>query len=68
LRAESLSEFPVIGRMIAASERRAHAAGDSADADAASGASLLPFEAPLTEDAEVEPDPPALTPHPSKRA
>ena len=31
LRAESLSEVPVIGRMIAASERRAHAAGDSSD-------------------------------------
>ncbi len=68
LRAESLSEVPVIGRMIAASERRAHAAGDSPDADAASGASLLPFEAPLTEGGGVEPDPPALTPHSPKRA
>ncbi|HXQ58546.1 MAG TPA: phosphatidylglycerol lysyltransferase domain-containing protein [Acidimicrobiales bacterium] len=41
LRAESLSEVPVIGRMIAASDRRAHA-GLDADADAGSGASLLP--------------------------
>ena len=35
LRAESLSEVPVIGRMIAASERRAHAAaGGSEGGDA----------------------------------
>jgi lysylphosphatidylglycerol synthetase-like protein (DUF2156 family) len=38
LRAESLSEVPVIGRLIAASDRRAHA-HDAADG---SGASLLP--------------------------
>ena len=38
LRAESLSEVPVIGRMIAASDRRAHAGADAAT----SGASLLP--------------------------
>ena len=42
LRAESLSEVPVIGRMIAASERRAHAEADGSDGDEASGASLLP--------------------------
>ncbi|MGH9018023.1 MAG: hypothetical protein ACRDY1_09785, partial [Acidimicrobiales bacterium] len=44
LRAESLSEVPVIGRMIAASDRRAHAAAGSngADPDTDSGASLLP--------------------------
>jgi hypothetical protein len=41
LRAESLSEVPVIGRMIAASDRRAHA-GLEAAADSGSGASLLP--------------------------
>ena len=35
LRAESLSEVPVIGRMIAASERRAHAGGDDPDCRAA---------------------------------
>jgi lysylphosphatidylglycerol synthetase-like protein (DUF2156 family) len=48
LRAESLSEVPVIGRMIAASERRAHAGEEStaAGVDAASGASLLPFREP----------------------
>jgi len=40
LRAESLSEVPVIGRMIAASDRRAHAGtGD----DSTSGVSLLPL-------------------------
>jgi len=42
LRAESLAEVPVIGRMIAASERRAHAAGDGPGGDDASGATLLP--------------------------
>jgi lysylphosphatidylglycerol synthetase-like protein (DUF2156 family) len=41
LRAESLSEVPVIGRMIAASDRRAHA-GLEGDAAADTGASLLP--------------------------
>jgi hypothetical protein len=47
LRVESLSEVPVIGRMIAASERRAHA-GDEADGgDAGSGASLLPYREPV---------------------
>jgi lysylphosphatidylglycerol synthetase-like protein (DUF2156 family) len=40
LRAESLSEVPVIGRMIAASDRRAHA--DDAAGPAGTGASLLP--------------------------
>jgi lysylphosphatidylglycerol synthetase-like protein (DUF2156 family) len=39
LRAESLSEVPVIGRMIAASDRRAHA---GLDPDGGTGASLLP--------------------------
>jgi lysylphosphatidylglycerol synthetase-like protein (DUF2156 family) len=46
LRAESLSEVPVIGRMIAASDRRAQAGqegmGASAGGEAATGASLLP--------------------------
>ncbi len=46
LRAESLSEVPVIGRMIAASDRRAHAGLEGVPAtagdEAASGASLLP--------------------------
>jgi lysylphosphatidylglycerol synthetase-like protein (DUF2156 family) len=40
LRAESLSEVPVIGRMIAASDRRAHAGDDAGPAG--TGASLLP--------------------------
>ncbi|HXQ61760.1 MAG TPA: phosphatidylglycerol lysyltransferase domain-containing protein [Acidimicrobiales bacterium] len=43
LRAESLSEVPVIGRMIAASDRRAHASAEAAAAgNGDSGASLLP--------------------------
>ncbi len=44
LRAESLSEVPVIGRMIAASDRRAHAALENAGPAgiADTGASLLP--------------------------
>ncbi len=41
LRAESLSEVPVIGRMIAASDRRAHA-GLEANGLSGTGASLLP--------------------------
>ena len=46
LRAESLSEVPVIGRMIAASDRRAHAgAGDGAEG----GEALLPFAEPVDE-------------------
>jgi lysylphosphatidylglycerol synthetase-like protein (DUF2156 family) len=65
LRAESLSEVPVIGRMIAASERRAHAASDSPDADGDSGASLLPFETPRSEHPEPTP---ALTPHTGERS
>ena len=40
LRAESLSEVPVIGRMIAASDRRAHGARGRRGSD--SGATLLP--------------------------
>jgi lysyl-tRNA synthetase class 2 len=48
LRAESLSEVPVIGRMIAASDRRAHAAQDAAGLSA-TGASLLPGADELTE-------------------
>ena len=61
LRAESLSEVPVIGRMIAASDRRAHAgldgAGAAASTEADTGASLLPgpdhcVEPPLDPDAE----------------
>jgi hypothetical protein len=43
LRAESLSEVPVIGRVIAVSDRRAHATGGSPNDDATSGASLLPL-------------------------
>ena len=65
VRAESLSEVPVIGRMIAASERRAHA-GDGPASDADSGASLLPLDAP--DDEGAEPRQPTLTPHTSKRA
>jgi lysylphosphatidylglycerol synthetase-like protein (DUF2156 family) len=44
LRAESLSEVPVIGRMIAASDRRAHAGADGAGVPGLpeTGASLLP--------------------------
>jgi lysylphosphatidylglycerol synthetase-like protein (DUF2156 family) len=67
LRAESLSEVPVIGRIIAASERRAHAAADSLDdSDSDSGASLLRLETPLSDDAE--PGHPPLAPHTSERA
>jgi len=47
LRVESLSEVPVIGRMIAASERRAHAGGGADGDDAGSGASLLPYREPV---------------------
>jgi lysylphosphatidylglycerol synthetase-like protein (DUF2156 family) len=55
LRAESLSEMPVIGRMIAASDRRAHAAaeGSGATGDAETGASLLPGADQLVPDPEV---------------
>jgi lysylphosphatidylglycerol synthetase-like protein (DUF2156 family) len=76
LRAESLSEVPVIGRMIAASERRSHAAADAQHPEGASGVSLLPFEIDPDDDV-LPPDPagddpgpehPALTPHSSKRA
>jgi hypothetical protein len=69
LRAESLSEVPVIGRMIAASDRRAHAAADALDAetgaDTGSGASLLPLDAPPCDDAERGHAP--LAPHISER-
>jgi len=44
LRAESLSEVPVIGRMIAASDRRSHSGGPGASEE--SGASLLPYREP----------------------
>ncbi len=73
LRAESLSEVPVIGRMIAASERRAHAASESTD-DEQSGASLLPVDGPGGKDSiALDPDAPhpdrrKLTPHTSERA
>ncbi|HLI72836.1 MAG TPA: phosphatidylglycerol lysyltransferase domain-containing protein [Acidimicrobiales bacterium] len=53
LRAESLSEVPVIGRMIAASDRRAHAGDD----DAASGASLLPLPEQCPEQSPGEQSP-----------
>jgi len=46
LRAESLSEVPVIGRMIAASERRAHAAASAEGGGLGGGESLLPLGAP----------------------
>jgi lysyl-tRNA synthetase class 2 len=70
LRAESLSEVPVIGRMIAASERRAHAAADCADPDDDTGASLLPLDAPRAADpaGDAEPPQPALTPPGAERA
>jgi lysylphosphatidylglycerol synthetase-like protein (DUF2156 family) len=76
LRAESLSEVPVIGRMIAASERRSHAAADAEHPDGASGVSLLPFEIDPDDDglpldapcSEAEPGRPALAPHSSKHA
>ncbi len=69
LRAESLSEVPVIGRMIAASERRAHAAGDSPDADRReSGHHCSPWRTPVTERDELDPrTAPALAPHSSER-
>ncbi len=66
LRAESLSEVPVIGRMIAASERRAHATADSVDLSTESGATLLPLETSHPGDSEAEPPP--LAPHTSERA
>jgi hypothetical protein len=65
LRAESLSEVPVIGRMIAASDRRAHASTDALGGEAESGASLLPFGDPES-DAERENAP--LAPHHSERS
>src|SRR5579864_7740366 len=52
LRAESLSEVPVIGRMIAASDRRAHARDDDA-----SGASLLPLPEQCPEESPGERSP-----------
>ena len=55
LRAESLSEVPVIGRMIAASDRRAHATDSvGATGEAESGASLLPGPDQLVPDPLVE--------------
>jgi lysylphosphatidylglycerol synthetase-like protein (DUF2156 family) len=64
LRAESLSEVPVIGRMIAASDRRAHAGleADGAVGAADTGASLLPgpdeYYEPVNDDGtESEPAP-----------
>jgi hypothetical protein len=55
LRAESLSEVPVIGRMIAASDRRAHATdGVGANGEAESGASLLPSPDRIVPDPLVE--------------
>jgi len=71
LRAESLSEVPVIGRIIAASERRAHAAADDLDTSADSGASLLRLEPPLPDDPDPATPPlatPPLAPHTSERA
>jgi Phosphatidylglycerol lysyltransferase, C-terminal len=77
LRAESLSEVPVIGRMIAASERRAHAAADTLDDDTGTGASLLRLQTPgpdgdrvcdPTGDAPCADAPSSLTPHTSKRS
>jgi hypothetical protein len=72
LRAESLSEVPVIGRMIAASERRAHAGADSPDAFSESGATLLRLETPHPGDGDHPDDsetaPPPLAPRTSKRA
>jgi lysylphosphatidylglycerol synthetase-like protein (DUF2156 family) len=68
LRAESLSEFPVIGRMIAASERRSHAASDSQDTDADSGAALLRLEPHPHGDGDGDPEPPSLEPHTSRHA
>jgi lysylphosphatidylglycerol synthetase-like protein (DUF2156 family) len=65
LRAESLSEVPVIGRMIAASDRRAHASTDALGGDAESGSSLLPLGCPES-DAERENAP--LAPHTSERS
>ena len=58
LRAESLSEVPVIGRMIAASERRAHAAAssDGDDDGDGGGESLLPLGAPAGADGRTGPD------------
>ena len=39
--------------MIAASERRAHAAGDSPEDEDVSGASLLPLETPVADHGEM---------------
>jgi len=69
LRAESLSEVPVIGRMIAASDRRAHATGR--DDAGGSGVSLLPFELPDPDAVATEgpPSAPAVGgPRSSRRA
>ncbi len=57
LRAESMWEVPVIGRVIAASDRRAHEAADSGDAGD-SGASLLPDLGDLPDPGDLlDPDP-----------
>jgi lysylphosphatidylglycerol synthetase-like protein (DUF2156 family) len=65
LRAESLSEVPVIGRLIAASDRRAHAH----DATDGSGASLLPGPDEYDDAAALSSDPvssdPLSSDHPS---
>jgi lysyl-tRNA synthetase class 2 len=53
LRAESLSEVPVIGRMIAASERRAHAGSEGSEA--ASAVSLLPLPEECPESGDAPP-------------
>jgi hypothetical protein len=55
LRAESLSEVPVIGRMIAASDRRAHA-GLETTGDSGTGASLLPEPDECAPPTTVPPD------------
>ena len=46
LRAESLSEVPVIGRMIAASDRRAHARRDARRGAPATGRASYPAMTP----------------------
>jgi len=66
LRAESLSEVPVIGRMIAASDRRQRSGVEGADQDA-TGISLLPTAAECPEKVSASPLAPGSVKVPSDK-
>ncbi|HTZ10576.1 MAG TPA: phosphatidylglycerol lysyltransferase domain-containing protein, partial [Acidimicrobiales bacterium] len=67
LRAESLSEMPVIGRVIAATDRRSHGPGARHGDEGGSGASLLPFQVPDPSTVPDEGPPPAVPAPPASR-